>query len=119
MQYGESRTCASTIQTQKLSIRKSKELMQQSKTLGTRNPTVVNSARETLSVQNTGVKRLEFAQLEQEEMFIFNGEKMEVSYGCGCLSLSSCTRSEIYISPSQVISRRLLTQESELFKCEK
>lgn len=45
MQYGESRTCTSTIQTQKLSIRKSKELMQQSKTLGTRNPTVVNSAR--------------------------------------------------------------------------
>jgi hypothetical protein len=112
-------THSSTLQPHKLSIRKNKELMQQSKMQGTRNPTSLNSARETPTPQNTFARRAELLELSRDDKFIFNAEKMEVDYGCGCLSLSSCTRSEIYISPSQVISRRLLTQEGELFKCQK
>jgi len=63
MQYGESRTCANNPQNHKLSIRKSKEIMQQSKMLGTNNPTLVNSAREPAPSQNTNtfIKRSGFA----------------------------------------------------------
>jgi hypothetical protein len=46
MQFGESRTCASNNPPPKLSIRKSKELMLQSKMLCGRNPTLLNSTRE-------------------------------------------------------------------------
>jgi hypothetical protein len=101
----------------KLSIRKNKELMQESKMLNTLNPTSIQSAREPS--QNTFFRRAEPLKLNHDDKFIFNAEKAEVDYGCGCLSLSSCSRSEIYISPSQVISRRLLTKDDELFKCQK
>lgn len=83
MQFGETHPSANNPQTHKLSIRKSKELMQQSKMLGT--ASLLNSTRETQPTQNMFMKRSELTQLTSEEKFIFNSAKMEVSYGCGCL----------------------------------
>lgn len=59
MQFGESRTCASNIHPPKLSIRKSREMMLQSKMLGSKNPTLLNSAREPPYIEKNIAKQTE------------------------------------------------------------
>lgn len=107
-----------TSQNSKFSIRKNKEMMRQSKLGGFESNRNVQSSREVPTIELNTFDPREKAITGASERFIFDEKRMEVSYFCGCCSLPNLTRSEIYIAPSQIISRRALLKADDVFDCD-